>query len=393
MAAQSETCPYGALPFYGIDHLSNITAPGHSPIPGDGVVNVSNIESLSGLTPQQYADQASIAVGEQPGFFYWGPFGVLSFKAFGQGQLPVTLDSSFKTPVTRSLTFGVQRQVGSNWVVSADYYYKQIRNILGTRQTNLPFESRIPGNTFDGQPLNGYGSWYEGNYHAAIIAVNKRVSRRFSFGGSYTFTHATDNLGCGNLTAGVTGGCFPSDSFVGMTTVVTDPVSGKTNKDAPFTASNGNPVPKAGIFYNGPNLDKGPSSLALPHTLEAHGLVQLPWQFEISSLFRVQEGFAYSKSLDVPLDVDGNNDFTSTDFISGRNHFRAPNFTNLDLRVAKAFAIRERFKIQTFFEFFNLFNNKNPAAVQTFEGQTTPFGTPQQVLPGMEGQVGIRIEF
>ena len=230
VAAQSETCPYGALPFYGIDHLSNITAPGHSPIPGDGVVNVSNIESLSGLTPQQYADQASIAVGEQPGFFYWGPFGVLSFKAFGQGQLPVTLDSSFKTPVTRSLTFGVQRQVGSNWVVSADYYYKQIRNILGTRQTNLPFESRIPGNTFDGQPLNGYGSWYEGNYHAAIIAVNKRVSRRFSFGGSYTFTHATDNLGCGNLTAGVTGGCFPSDSFVGMTTVVTDPVSGKTNK-------------------------------------------------------------------------------------------------------------------------------------------------------------------
>ena len=57
-----------------------------------------------------------------------------------------------------------------------------------------------------------------------------------------------------------------------MTTLVTDPITGQTNANGPFTASNGNPVPKAGIFYNGPDLDKGPSDLAMNHTLLIDGL-------------------------------------------------------------------------------------------------------------------------
>ena len=43
---------------------------------------------------------------------------------------------------------------------------------------------------------------------------------------------------------------------------------------------------------------------------------------------------------------------------------------------------------------FNLLNAANPAAVET---QTTvanqPFGSKTQVLPGREGQLGLRIDF
>jgi hypothetical protein len=46
------------------------------------------------------------------------------------------------------------------------------------------------------------------------------------------------------------------------------------------------------------------------------------------------------------------------------------------------------------FEFFNLFNRQNPAAVETTPTNTTlSFGALKQVLPGREGQLGVRVEF
>ena len=71
----------------------------------------------------------------------------------------------------------------------------------------------------------------------------------------------------------------------------------------------------------------------------------------------------------------------------------------MDLRVAKTFAIGERVHVQALFEFFNLFNGANPAAIQTTENATPPaagaqaFGAVSQYLPGREGQIGLRIIF
>ena len=398
VAAGGETCPFGAEPYYGIDHLNNIVAAGHAAILANAVVNAGDIQQLSGLTPQQYADAASLALGLQPGDVFWGPYGALSMTAFGQFQNTIVIDPHFATPFTRSYMGGVQQQLGRDWAVTADYYYKQIRNMLGARQTNVPFDARMPGNTFDGTPIISFGPWFSGSYNAVVLSVRKTVTRRFALGGSYTFAKETDDQKCTNLGGNNSPGfaptaCLPSDSFVGMTTQVTDSQTGQTNANGAFIASNGNYVPKAGISYNGPRLDRGSSDFSVPQTLEINGLVRLPWNFEISGIFRVQSGFAYSKELQSPVDQDGNDDFTSTDFFSGRNHYRSPIFANTDMRFSKTMRIKERVSVQAFFEFFNLFNNANPAALQTLPGQTTPFGQSLQVLPGREGQIGARIEF
>jgi hypothetical protein len=137
----------------------------------------------------------------------------------------------------------------------------------------------------------------------------------------------------------------------------------------------------------------------LRHTFEAHGLVELPWKIQFSSLFRAQSGFRYTESALVPLDQDGNNNFNGRDLKTGRNAFTAPRFVNMDLRVAKTFRISERVKAQALFEFFNLFNNGNPAAININQNNSPRppgepiFGTISQRLPGREGQVGLRIEF
>ena len=58
-----------ALPLIGVDRLNNVVAAGRSPIPANTVITADNVQSLTGLTPQQYADQASAAIGQPTGIF------------------------------------------------------------------------------------------------------------------------------------------------------------------------------------------------------------------------------------------------------------------------------------------------------------------------------------
>ena len=394
----------GEFSQFGVDHLSNL---GPTPIPANVAVNESNVQQLSGLSPSAFLTAADAAIGLPPNsnFWFWGPFGTLSFNVAQPGNFPVTVDPSFATPYSRSYTLGVQRQLSSDWVFSVDYYHKDIVNILGVRETNLPFAARIHNSGGGLIQVNGFGPWYAGTYDGGVLSFQKRMSRRFTVGGSYTYVSENDDALNSNLgTAAIGGGNgFPTDSFRGIPPVVTDPGTGTcpggTNATAAFIACNGNYVPKAGVFYNGATLDKGPSDFALRHTFEAHGLVELPWKIQFSSLFRAQSGFHYTQAALVPLDQDGNNNFNGRDLKTSRNSFTAPHFVNMDLRVAKAFHITERVRAQALFEFFNLFNSANPAAINTNQNNSplTPgepiFGTVSQRLPGREGQVGLRIEF
>ena len=390
---------------FGIDHLNKVVAPGHALIPINSVVNLANVQQLSGLSPDDYLTGADAAIGATPGFWFWGPFGALSFNIFPASGFPVTVDPSFATPYTRSYTLGVQRQLSNDWVVSADYYHKDIVNILGVRETNLPFAARIDNSGGSLTQVDGFGPWYAGTYNAGIFSFEKRISKRYSLGGSYAYVSENDDALNSNLSTSSLGGNngFPTDSFRGIVPTVTDPgivdkmgnvvCPSKTNANAAFTACNGNFVPKSGIFYNGATLDNGPSDFALRHTFEVHGLVQLPWKIQISSLFRAQSGFRYTAAAKLPLDQDGNGNFNGRDLQTARNAFTEPPFVNMDLRISKTWIIRERFGVQGLFEFFNLFNNGNPAAIQIQQSTGPLFGTISQRLPGREGQVGLRLTF
>jgi hypothetical protein len=408
-----QPCPYPfdppGTPYFGVDRLNGI---GSTPIPANVAVNQGNVQQLSGLSPSAFLTAADAATGMPSNFWFWGPFGALSFNVFQPGSFPVTIDPHFATPHTDSYTLGVQRQVGSDWVISLDYYHKDIINILGVRETNLPFAARIDNSGGTITAVNGYGPWYGGTYDAGILSFEKRMSHRFTIGGSYAYVSEHDdafnyNLGTGALgtttngTSGFTG--FPTDSFRGIPPVVTDPGSGTcpggTNATSSFFACNGNYVPKAGVYYNGASLDSGPSDFALRHTFEAHGLVELPWKIQFSSLFRVQSGFHYTQNALVPVDQDGNGAYNGRDLKTARNAFTTPYFLNMDLRVAKTFAVGDRVRLQALFEFFNLFNSANPAAVNLNQNHNplnageAIFGSTAEYLPGREGQFGLRLTF
>ena len=419
IAAMGLTCsaktPAGAnQPLYGFDHLNFVIAPGHAPIPANAVVNTSNVQALTGFTPQQFADAASIAVGASPGLFSFDPFGSLTIagSAFPSSGIPITVDPKFRTPYTNGFHIGLQRQVASDALIEIHYFRKEIDNILGIRDTNLAFEARIPGHSGQTFPAGsaltfGYGPWFHGTYDAVTLDFTKRMNKWFTLNANYSWTHEIDNDLHSNLVSDLQTGLGaalasaggPTDSFVGTTSVVTDRITGETNANGPFTASNGNPVPKAGIFYNGSNLDKGASDLALDHTFQVYGLAQLPWKLEFSGIFRAQSGFHYSAMFaSHPPDVDGGGSFNGLDFTKGRNHFTAPVFINMDIRIAKRFDWSEHVKLHAYVEYFNLFNRDNPAAINGLppaspNSDAPRFGQVLQVLPGREGQVGLRLEF
>lgn len=386
----------GSLPMIGVDRLNRVVASGHAPIPANAVINVSNVQALTGLAPDQYAAQASAAIGQAPGYFVFGPFGQLNNAVLPPRLNPTSIDGSFKVPHTLSFSAGVQREIGKDMVIEADYYHRDIRNLLGVRKSNLAFQSRVVGRTFlppftQGE-IETFGPFYEGSYDALIVNFNKRFSRRFFLGANYTFANATDNsLGIG---------ANPSDNFIGIVPVVSSTEAGvvKTNANGPYTRANGRFVAQAGTFLNGPDLDKGPSSLAVDHIFQVNGLVEFPWQIQVSGIFRVQSGFHFSRNSNAGVvndpDGDGNTNGIDHGPGAGRNAFTAPPFVNFDMRLAKRVALGERVKVQVMFAFFNLFNRQNPAAVSPrADVALEPFGKSLQVLPGREGQIGFRIEF
>ena len=391
ITAGAVRCPFSPGLFIGIDRLNRVVAPGRSPIPANAVINIANVQSLTGLTPEQYTSQASAAVGKPDGFFFWGPFGALSHAAIPAQLLPTAVDGSFNTPHTISFSIGVQREIGKDLVVEVDYYHREMENLLGVRQANIAFSSRAASRAFlppfAAGPIDTFGPWYEGVYDALVVNFNKRFSRRFALSGNYAYAKETDNqLGIDVL---------PSDSFVGIAPIVTETGTGRTNEHSSFTRANGRFVAQAGSFVNGPDLDKGPSDLSVDHTFQLNGLVELPWQIQISSIFRTQSGFHFSRTALAFEDPDGNGTFNSIDHGpgAGRNAFTAPAFVNLDMRFAKQFGLGERVRLEVLFEFFNLLNRQNPAAVETRQNVPRPFGAPSQVLPGREGQFGLRLVF
>jgi hypothetical protein len=383
----------GGVPqlFIGIDRLNKVVAAGHALIPANAVINISNIQSLSGLSPQQYADAASVAVGKAPGFFFWGPFGTLTHAAIPAQILPTSIDSTFKTPFTNSFSIGVQQEIGKELVVTADYYHRNMHNLLGERESNISFTSRTGARTFlppfTAGAINTFGPFYKGNYDGLILAFNKRMSRRFILQGNYAYARETDNqLGINSL---------PSDSFIGIAPTVSSVENGvlMTNANGPYTRTNGRLVQQANTFVYGPDRDKGPSDLSLTHTFQVNGLLELPYQIQLSGIFRAQSGFHYSRT-GTNVDPDGDGTFNGIDLVPGRNAFTAPDYVNLDMRFGKRFNLSERVKLNVLFEFFNLFNRQNPAAVETTPTNTTlVFGALKQVLPGREGQLGVRVEF
>ena len=123
-----------------------------------------------------------------------------------------------------------------------------------------------------------------------------------------------------------------------------------------------------------------------------NGTCGLPWDLELGVVFTARSGVPYSHTSTNDLNNDANfgND---RQFIggldTGRNTYRQPGYSRLDLRLGKSVGLGGRRSLDLAFDVFNVYNAKNlvvPPQNQTFDGSE-----PGALNPGLDrrdGQAG-----
>jgi hypothetical protein len=127
----------------------------------------------------------------------------------------------------------------------------------------------------------------------------------FHLSGNYAFADETDNqLGINTL---------PSDSFVGIAPLVTETGTGRTNQNSSLF------VPTEDLWRRPEHSStvriwiRDLRILSVAHTFQVNGLLELPWQFQVSGIFRAQSGFHFSRKRLALEDPDGDGTFNGID--------------------------------------------------------------------------------
>lgn len=193
------------------------------------------------------------------------------------------------------------------------------------------------------------------NYNAFTLQLNKRFSKGFQFSANYTLSKAEDDAPEQNLVATQSGGL-----------VVQDP----TNRTRDF----------------------GPALADQRHTFVMSFVGRPQFNFENDALnylvnnnqFGIITTLNSGERFNIVAATDINGDgFTGSDnpVGIGRNSGVTPKQFNLDLRYSRYIPITERFRIEAFVEFLNLFNVNSVFQINSLTVTTDALGNATQALP------------
>jgi hypothetical protein len=220
------------------------------------------------------------------------------------------------------------------------------------------------------------------SYHALVAQVNHRMSHNIQFSASYTWSHAID-FGQNQTT---------------------------------FSDTNDLLLP------NSVAPEKGNSIYDVPNRFVANAVITSPWKAKgwlgyladgwgFNPIFQVQNGLPLNLTTagtppgGLGSSINGSGGANRIDVV-GRNTFRLPTTWVGDLRLAKYFTFREKYKLELIGDFFNIANHQNV----TGENNTgyiisgtnltfnSPFGVPNNsnsnfVYSPRQVQLGVRVLF
>jgi len=293
-----------------------------------------------------------------PGTYALTGSGCLSGGSGATGNL---VGSPYKTPYAIHTTGGLQHAFNQHWLMSADYVHEQgshgYRAFPYSRGTNLftPLISTEDPNYATDQTgvvpnVNVFESDNRSSYNGLMLHLQGNA-RRFNLVANYQLSKAQ------------TWGCLLGELF--------DYVDGVC-KQQPGQ-------PNAGFLNAFGQGDYGPSGEDVRHRFVLAGTVHLPGGFELSTVSQVESAR--------PITIT-NADNTGRIYVNGAytslDEFRGTPYIQSDLRVTRPFKIKERWQIDPFIEFFNLFNRNNPGA--NFAVNVVQLPVPAaQMVPNAEG--------
>jgi hypothetical protein len=248
----------------------------------------------------------------------------------GTGAVGNLIGSNYKTPYAIHITGGAQHAFNQHWLVSADYVHEQGNHGYraygygGGADIVTPLIPTSDPNYADDQAsvvpsVNVFNSDNRSSYNALFIRAQANMSR-FNLVANYTLSKAQ------------TWGCLLGELF--------DYVNGVCNPNNAFAPG-----------------DYGPSGEDVRNRFVLAGTVRIPGGFELSTVTQIESAR--------PITIT-NLDNTGRIYVNGQptslDQFRGTPYIQADLRVTRPIKIGERWQINPFAEFFNIFNRNNPGA-------------------------------
>jgi hypothetical protein len=251
------------------------------------------------------------------------------------------ITSNYKTPYAIHITGGVQHAFSEHWTVSADYVHEQGNH--GYRAYGYASDDGAGNGNIFTPLIPKSDPSYDADQAAVVPNVNVfRSDNRSSYNG--LMFHLQGNMRRFNLVANYTlskaqtWGCVLGELF--------DYVNGVCN---PLNAF-------------GPG-DYGPSGEDVRHRFVLAGTVHIPGGFELSSISQ------FESARPITITTADNSDRISvqlpgmtTPVKTSLDEFRGTPYIQVDMRVSRPIKINERWQVNPFAEFFNLFNRNNPGA-------------------------------
>jgi outer membrane receptor protein involved in Fe transport len=322
------------------------------------------------------------------------PLDTIAFRnAVGSGPPPAGEIASplLEQPYSRQANVGWSHQLDAATVVSADYVRVDGRDLNLRVRPNVRINGQrlLAGVNISPNNANFRTALSKGSsrYNGLILAFRRRLSRGVDASASYTLAEATSDVGTAY------------DEIVqNLIQDIRDPF--------------------------GP-VQQGPSARTdSRHLISISGIVQAPWNVHVAPIFSYRSALPVHTFEGLDLNNDGTvNDRTTHQYRytgigednratfeeSGTcatvNCSRRAGFSQLNLRVSRAFPVTGGVRIEAIAEVFNLFNAKNPSLALTQRRllgtgainpgfmQPTTFAGDVGQSEQRVGQVGFRLTF
>jgi outer membrane receptor protein involved in Fe transport len=315
-----------------------------------------------------------------------------NFLATGQvpvlATLPVgftdNLDANLRTPYSEQGSLKISQEIGGGVAISASYLY--VHGLKIGAHTNILDAVPTPGAVIAGEP--GKIVWGNGTptgaglrlfpelgdffvkvsagasiYHGGSFELQKRFSHGFSVFSSYSFSKTISNV----------------DSVANLADIP------ETNLAGERALSRQNVPHRYTLSF----ISEVPKSVPGLH------------DFKFSSLLSLGSGQPFNIFAGSDANRDGN-PLSDRPGNLGRDTLQGPGYASLDMRVARAFRIRERMRLELSGDMFNVFNRDNIKDLNTLYGGTDislppnpvlGFKTPRDAYNPFQFQYGFKLNF
>ena len=302
-----------------------------------------------------------------------------------------------------------QRQLGKDWLVTANYLGNATRHIWGSYDVNYSVYTG-PGAstsntdqrrlTYLANPAQGkfYGNIEQsddgnnGEYHGLLLSAQHRLANHFTLLSNFTWSHCTSTYDFGGELAGriyqnpidrraERGACSYDHRLNSFTSLVATSGALGSNGIVQTITRNWQVSPIVGLLSGQPlTLTDGGKDISLSGQGQDRPNVVLPNEV-IPSNQRLLEWFNPAAFAVQPAGTFGN---------LGRFAVYGPGSIQFDVSLSRVFQFRERYKLHVRADFFNIMNHGNwgnpgtSIASGTTFGVITGFGSPRQIQMGMK---------